>query len=57
MPLDTSDGGLFQYSYSIIKGVLYIKWYQKSTVFLSLITFCHFTFWEACEKPKKCSVS
>lgn len=40
--VDTSDGGLFQYS-CIIKGVIYSQWYQKSQLFLSLVTFSHFT--------------
>lgn len=41
MLVDTSDGGLFQYS-CIIKSVIYTQWYQKSQLFLSLVTFSHF---------------
>lgn len=41
MLVDTSDGGLFQYR-CIIKGVICTQWYQKSQLFLSLVTFSHF---------------
>ena len=41
MLVDTSDGGLFQYS-CIIKSVIYTQWYKKSQLFLSLVTFSHF---------------
>lgn len=49
------DGGVVQHSDSV-KGVIYIRWDQKSQLFLSVVAFSQFMFWEAHRKPKKCSV-